>query len=69
MVGGLEGIQRVHRCALLKLTFAPRLRVSRSVKLGDNTNSSEAGKLNHHLYVGRRVHVCVRVVSSLRTSG
>lgn len=54
---------------LEKLTFAPRLRVSRSVELGDDTNSSETGKLNHHLYIGRRVHVGVRVVSSLRTRG
>lgn len=50
---------------LWKLTFAPRLRVSRSVKLRNDTDSSEAGILNHHLYIGRRVHVCVRVVSSL----
>lgn len=62
LVGGLgENPERT------KLTFAPRLRVSRSVKLRDDTDSSEAGKLNHHLHIGRRVHVCVGVVSSLWT--
>lgn len=65
----VEDSPKRQRCALWKLTFAPRLRVSWSVELRDDTYSSEAGKLNHHLYIGRCVYVCVRVVSSLWTKG
>ena len=49
----------------LKPTFAPGLRVSRRVKLWDNPDAPQPGKLDDHLNVGGRVHVGVRVVGAL----
>lgn len=49
----------------IKLTFAPRLSVSRRVKLWDDTNASQTGKFNHHLHISGGVHVCVWVERSL----
>ena len=49
----------------LKPTFAPGLRVSRRVKLWDNPDAPQPGKLDDHLHIARRVHVGVRVVSAL----
>lgn len=49
----------------IKLTFAPRLSVSRCVKLWDDTNASQTGKFNNHLHIRGGVHVCVWVERSL----
>lgn len=51
----------------LKLTFTPRLGVSRGVKLRDHANAPQAAELDHHLHVSGRIHVRVRVVSALPT--
>ena len=53
------------RRAISKPTFAPGLRVSRRVKLWDNPDAPQPGKLDDHPNVGGRVHVGVRVVGAL----